>query len=209
MMTTFYLVRHALNDYIEKKVIAGWLPRVHLNDQGQQQAEQLAQLLASAPIQRIFSSPLERAHETALPLAKRLNLEIGTSPALGELKFGDWTGKGMDFLAADPRWQQWNAFRTGTRAPGGELMVETQTRFVGFMEELRAEFPDNHIALFSHGDPIRAAVMYYLGMPLDLLHRLEISLASVTVLRIGDRGPQLLSLNQLPEDGLLPRSNQS
>jgi broad specificity phosphatase PhoE len=192
--TTFYLIRHAANEYIGK-AIAGWLPGVQLNAEGQQQAEELARLLCSSPIRHIYSSPLERARETAAPLAKRLALEVRLSDAIGELKFGEWTGNKMDSLAADPRWQQWNSFRSGARAPQGEMMIETQARFVGFMEELRAAHQGSHIALFTHGDPVRAAVLYYLGMPLDFLHRIEISLASVTMLRVSDSGPELLCLN--------------
>jgi broad specificity phosphatase PhoE len=197
-MTTFYLVRHALNDHILGNVIAGWSPGVQLNEAGRRQANLTAEMLSSFPIQRIYSSPLERARETALPLASKLSLEVQVAEAIGELRFGEWTGKNIRELDGDRLWRKWNSCRSVTRAPGGDLMLETQCRFITFVEKLRAEFPGDHIALFSHGDPIRAAVLYYLGMPLDFLHRIEISLASVTIIRVGDDGPQLVCLNCLP-----------
>ena len=70
-MTTFYLIRHASNDYLTDKKIAGWLPHVHLNEKGRKEAEQMAAKLAGEPIRDVYSSPLERATETAEPLTRK------------------------------------------------------------------------------------------------------------------------------------------
>jgi probable phosphoglycerate mutase len=181
--------------------IAGRQPGVRLNAAGQKEAAQLAHGLALCKIHRIFSSPLERAHETALPLAKALGLEIQFSDALIEIQFGEWTGKRIDELDADPQWQQWNSFRSGNRVPGGESMLEVQARFVGFMEQLRRRYPGDSIVLVSHGDPIRAALLYYLGMPLDSFGRLELSPASVSILEISDQGTRAIAVNQTCRGG--------
>jgi probable phosphoglycerate mutase len=74
-MGTFLLIRHAENDFVGSGRIAGRMPGVHLNVKGREQAEQLAARLAGAGIDRIFSSPLQRALETAAPLAARLGLQ--------------------------------------------------------------------------------------------------------------------------------------
>ncbi len=193
-MATFYLIRHATHDLVGK-AIAGWTPGVHLNGEGQRQAQALARRLAKTSIHRIYCSPLERAQETAAPLARVLGLSVQTSEAIGEIQFGDWTGQPLSELAADPRWQKWNVFRSGHSVPNGESMLEVQARFVGFVQRLSTDFPDQTIALVSHGDPIRTALLYYLGLPLDSVHRVEISPASVSVLALSDSGPQLLLLN--------------
>ncbi|MBV8267425.1 MAG: histidine phosphatase family protein, partial [Planctomycetaceae bacterium] len=90
-MTTFYLIRHALTDLVDK-ALAARAPGVSLNATGRRQAERLAERLAREPIRRIFTGPLERARETAAPLALRLGLEPIVSDALDEVAFGDWTG---------------------------------------------------------------------------------------------------------------------
>jgi broad specificity phosphatase PhoE len=197
-VTTFHLIRHATNDLVGN-TIAGWHPGVHLNPEGKRQAQRLAERLRQSHIQRLYSSPLERTRETALPIAEQLGLELHLSPEIGELQFGEWTGKRFTELEMDPRWQEWNVFRNQHRIPGGETMLELQVRFVGFLQRLCADFPGECIGLVSHGDPIRSALLYYLGMPLDSFHRLEISPASVSVLAIGDDGAQILSLNQVSE----------
>ncbi len=193
-MATFYLIRHAANDTLGKTLV-GWTPGVHLNAEGHQQAERLAEYLEGEPIQQILSSPLERAVETALPLARRLGLEIQTRHELGEVQFGDWTGQSFEALAPQPAWRQWNTFRSGTAIPHGETIVEVQTRMVRQILQLQAGFPDQSIAIFSHGDPLRATVLYFLGMPLDFLHRIDIRPASVSILALSEHGPRLLCIN--------------
>lgn len=194
-MTTFYLIRHAANEFLGK-AIAGRLPGVSLNRAGQRQAEKLAVRLAREPIQGIFSSPLERAIETAVPLAKRLALDIQIADGLNEIDFGDWTRQTFKQLETLPHWQQWNSFRSGTRVPNGELMVEAQARMVAEINRLWREYPDQTLALFSHGDPIRAALAFYLGTPLDLFQRIEVDTASISVVTLSDYGPRIVCVNR-------------
>jgi probable phosphoglycerate mutase len=195
-MTTFFLIRHGANDLLDR-ALAGRLPGVHLNAHGRQQAERLAERLAQEPIRRIYSSPLERSRETAQPLADRLGLEMHLVEELNEIDFGNWAGQTLAQLDAMPRWQQFNSFRGGTRAPNGELMLETQVRIVAFMQRIAEEVDDQAVALFSHGDVIRAALLFYLGAPIDLFQRLEVSPASVSAVRLGSHGPHILFINRL------------
>ena len=193
----FYLVRHGSNDYLAKGLLAGRSPNVHLNEQGQDEAERLASALANAGVQRVFSSPLERAFQTAEPTAKRLGLRIETAPEILEIDFGDWTGKAIRDLDREPGWKSFNSYRSGTRIPNGETMLEAQSRMVGFVERLRREGRVEKVALFSHGDPIKSVLAYYLGIPLDLFTRIEISPGSYSILRLEDWGPQVVAINRL------------
>jgi probable phosphoglycerate mutase len=194
-MTKFLLIRHAANDFLDR-TLAGRLPNVCLNATGRQQAERLPDRLAGESIQQIYSSPLERAQETAQPLARRLGLEVRTAPELMELDFGDWTGRAIAEMVALPEWRQYNAFRSGCRIPNGELMIEVQARVVVFMQKLCAQHPGQAIALVSHGDVIKAALMHYLGIPIDFLARFEVGPASVSALTIWDHGPQVHYINR-------------
>ncbi len=192
--TVFYLVRHGDNDLL-RHAIAGRQPNVHLNDRGRTQAERLGDELSIRSIEAIYSSPLERAYETAQPLARKLNLPIQTSNALIELDFAEWTSKSLPELEQLETWKQWKSFRTGARIPGGESILEAQARMVAEVERLRRQHPGRALALFSHGDPIRTVLLYYLGMPLDFLQRLAISTASVSILAVDDWGARLRVFN--------------
>ena len=194
----FYLVRHGSNDYLAKALLAGRSPNVHLNEQGRAEAERLANALANAGVQRIFSSPLERAIQTAEPTARRLGLEIEITREILEIDFGDWTGKAIRDLDRDPAWKNFNSYRSGTRIPNGETMLEAQGRMIGFVEKLRREDAAQTVALFSHGDPIKSVFAYYLGIPLDLFTRIEISPGSYSILRLESWGPQVVAINRLP-----------
>jgi broad specificity phosphatase PhoE len=194
-MTTFYLIRHAANDYLTENKIAGWLPGVHLNAEGRKQSELLAERLAHEPIRAIYSSPLERACETAEPLAAKLALPVQVSEGLGEIRFGDWTDQPVAKLDATPHWQRWNAFRSSTQAPKGDLMIDAQARIVREMIRLRGEHPSTAIALVTHGDPIKAAVAYFLGVPLDLFLRIQVDPASVSIIALDDHTAKVVRLN--------------
>ena len=69
-MTTLLLIRHGENDYTKTHKMAGRLPGVHLNEKGQKQAEALGEALKEVPLNAVYASPLERAMETAQPIAE-------------------------------------------------------------------------------------------------------------------------------------------
>lgn len=193
-MTHIYLIRHAENDYVGKK-LAGWKPGVHLNEKGRRQAQALAERLAGVRLEAVYSSPLERAIETAAPLAQARRLPILRRPALGEVKYGEWTGRSLKALARTRLWRVVQFRPSAVRFPGGETFPELQMRVVGALEAIRAEHPKGAVAVVSHGDAIRVAVAHYLGVHLDLFQRIMISPASITILHLSDGLPRLLRLN--------------
>ena len=195
-MSEFYLIRHGDHDWL-KKGIAGRIPGVHLNARGTKQAEELANRLERVKFDAIYSSPLERAMESAEPTAKAKGREIKVASEILELDFGEWSGAPFEKLKNDPRWAEWNKHRSVTRMPGGELMSEVQDRAVAFLARLHAENREGIFALFSHGDVIRAAVCYFLGMPLDLLPRLDVEPASVSIVQLGPGGPRVVAVNRM------------
>jgi broad specificity phosphatase PhoE len=196
MTTTFYLVRHGSNDFFSHTLV-GRTPGIHLNEKGRREAEQVAAKLAGERLQRIFSSPLERCVETAAPLARQTGLKVETADALLEVDFGGWTGKTFAELDAQSiEWKQWNAFRSAGRAPGGESMLAVQSRMVEFVQSLRRDFAGERIALFSHGDPLRALAVYFLGTPLEFIRRIEVTPASLTIMAMTGWDVQFLCLGE-------------
>jgi broad specificity phosphatase PhoE len=155
----------------------------------------LAQRLARFPIRAVYTSPLERAFETAEGIAKSRELVPKIREGLGEFRFGEWEGRSFEELDSDPEWRRFNTTRSSVRAPGGELMIEAQTRMIAEIEEIRSEHNSDAVAIVSHGDPLRVLIAHYLGTSLDSMLRFEISPASVTVVQICDSGPRILCMN--------------
>ncbi len=204
-MTVLFLIRHAANDFVKEGKLAGWLPDVHINEEGRQQAEQLAARLEKVKLDAIYSSPLERAIETAEYLARPRELEIQVCPGLGELHLGAWEGHKIEELAKSDDWRKFQIYPSGSRPPNGETGREMQMRAVSEIEAICNAHPEGIVAVVSHSDPIKAIVAHYSGMHLDLFQRLVVSPASATVFLIGPWGPRLVRFNDAgPIDEIKP-----
>lgn len=195
-MPIILLIRHGENDYVKKNRLAGRLPGVHLNANGRKQAQALAEKLKEMPIKAIFSSPLERAMETAAPIAQTLGLEVQPRPGLMEVDFGDWQDQQLKALRRTKLWKVVQAVPSRMHFPGGEAIADAQHRICRELEEIaKGCQPKDVVACVSHSDPIKLAVAYFIGLPLDMFQRLSIAPASLTVLYLGETGSQLLNLN--------------
>jgi probable phosphomutase (TIGR03848 family) len=194
-MIKILLIRHALTDSVGKR-LSGRSRGLSLNAEGREQAQALAERITGLPIAAIYSSPLERALETAEPIAKLLDIPCFTSEDFVEIDFGKWTNYTLDELKEDPLFERFNSFRSVTRPPDGELMLEAQSRIVKGIEKLHAQHQNKTIAVISHADMIKSAVAYYAGIPLDLFHRIEISPASVSMIQLYDDTACLHLLNE-------------
>jgi probable phosphoglycerate mutase len=195
-MPIILLIRHGENEYVRKGRLAGRLPGVHLNEKGRAQAQALAEKLCGAPVKAIYSSPLERAIETAEPIAAALGLEIIPRPGLVETDVGEWQDKSIKGLSRLKLWRSVQTSPSLARFPGGESIAESQHRICQEIEGLRAQHdPKDLIICVSHADPIKMAVAFYLGMPLDTFQRLSVSPGSITALQIGEHHSHLLTLN--------------
>lgn len=177
------------------------MPGIGLSAEGLVQASGLASRLVAHPIDRIESSPVQRARETAAAIAeRRAGLDVEAVAALDELDFGEWAGLPFAELAKDPRWQAWNQERASAAAPNGERMADAQARAWTHIEATAHREPGRTIAMVSHCDIIRAVVVKVLGLSLDAVHRFDVDPASLTRLQVGSWGAKLLSLNEGTHD---------
>jgi broad specificity phosphatase PhoE len=196
MTTTLLLVRHAAHDLLGR-VLTGRMGGVGLSEEGRGQAARLAAHLVGEPLAALYTSPLERTRETAAALAERLDLKPAILEGVAEVDYGDWTGMSFADLGRDPRWAEWNGSKSTLRPPGGESLLEVQSRAVGALECVRAAHPDCAVAVVSHGDVIKAALAHYLGLPLEGIARLEVSPASLSTVAVGPWGAKVHAINQV------------
>jgi broad specificity phosphatase PhoE len=194
-VTTVHLVRHATNDYVETHRLAGRLPGVFLNEAGRTQAERLGRDSRLVGAAALFSSPLERARETIAPLSTSLGLDVLLMEELHEIDFGRWCGCDYKDLETDNDWRSFNLCRSIKRAPGGESLSDVQCRMLRAIENIRHRHTDDEVVVVSHGDPIKALLCWWMGIPLDLMQRIEIQPASISTAVLNDWGPQVKRLN--------------
>ena len=193
-LTRFYLIRHGHTAAIDH-YLAGRAESTSLTDEGQRQVARMVVAMHGVPLVAVVSSPLERTRQTAAPLARDHGLEVAVMPEFNEIDFGRWTGSAFAAIDADPRWRRYNAARSLTAAPDGELMLDVQVRAVRGVLDLRDRHDGGHVAVVSHGDVIRGLLMYLLGIPIDFVHRLDVAPARITIVDLSDDAPRVLLVN--------------
>lgn len=200
-MTRFLLVRHATTDATGRS-LAGRAAGVHVDERGRQQVQALAERFAGASIAAVYSSPIERAVDTAEPIATLLGLPVVTREDFLEIDFGQWTDRAFDELDADLGFARFNTLRSCAPVPGGEFMLQAQARMVLGLEALRVDHPGQSVVVVGHGDPIRAALAHYAGVPLDLMRRLTVDLASVSIVELEECAVRIVAINDVGRERL-------
>ena len=193
--TTILLVRHG-NTPTTGKVLPGRAKGLSLSDTGRDQAKTAAERIAAlARVDAIYCSPLERARETAAPIAAARGLKAKVDKGLLECEFGDWTGAQLSKLSKLPEWSTVQRAPSTFRFPNGESFTEMQVRMVSTLDRLRSAHPGGTIVCVSHADPIKAAVAHAVGTHLDLFQRIVISTCSISALAWSPHGPAVLAVN--------------
>lgn len=194
MVKTIHLVRHGHHALVGR-TLCGRMAGVELDGVGCRQMARCAEGISPAP-SSILTSPQERALQSARILAERFGLPIEIAPAFAELEYGDWTGRSFEELEDDARWSSWNRARASQCPPGGESMRALQRRVVEHLEQLRSNGAGDTIAIVSHAEPIRAALLHYSGIDLDQFLSIEVDPASVSTLFVDKSAIRIANINQ-------------
>lgn len=184
--------------------LAGRLPGVHLNQKGRDQAISLVKTLQKISIQAIYSSPLERAMETAAPLASERHLPIQIHPGLLDIDYGDWQWRTYKQVARTNLWKTLADKPSEVQFPEGESLLEAQERLVKTVNQIAANHGDRDVvACFTHADVVRLVTAHALNMPLDSFQRLQAAPAGITTIQFAGGHYRLIHFNLQPGDFLL------
>jgi probable phosphomutase (TIGR03848 family) len=197
--TLIVLVRHGATPTTGRE-LPGRAAGLHLSEDGRQQAEAAALRIGalqngSRGIAAVYASPLERAQETAEPIAKAVGRDVQTDEGLIELDIGEWTGLELKAARKRREWATIQRYPSGFRFPGGESFHDMQVRMVTALDRLRADHPGEIVVAVSHADPIRSVVAHALGTHLDLFQRIVVSPCSLTAVSYDQDGPLVLTVN--------------
>lgn len=195
MTNEFILVRHATCEHMDDMLL-GRIVDSPLDARGVRQAEAMAQSLRAREDLLVMTSPRQRTRQTAAAIAAANGCEVVSSLAIDELDFGRWSGRTFTQLADDADWRRWNEHRGSAATPSGERMADVQTRVLYQLRRLRQAFPGRAIAIVTHAEVIRAALLHWLDAPIDGYSRLAIHPASCSTVSIGDWGVRIDGINQ-------------
>jgi len=170
-----------------------------LSERGVAQAKQLAEALAMLPIAAVYSSPLQRAYQTALPIAARHGLEVRKADDLREGDFGMWEGYTRDEIIARGgqeaeylfAWQRDAALAP----PGGESLVDMRDRACAATTSLAQAHPGQMVVLVSHVGPVKALLCTALGAPLTSMFHIFLDPATISVVDWQDTGSVVRLVN--------------
>lgn len=201
-MATVILVRHGRTTANASGVLAGRTAGVRLDETGRGQAARTAERLAVVPLVAVVSSPLERCRQTARAILERQDGSPATPIDRGitECDYGEWQGGKLADLAREDLWKVVQQQPSAVTFPGGESLATMQARSVAAIRRHDAAAEAEHgpgavWAAVSHGDIIKSILADALGMHLDLFQRINVSPASVSIIRYGAARPDVVATN--------------
>ncbi|MGH3451773.1 MAG: histidine phosphatase family protein [Haloechinothrix sp.] len=210
-MGTVILLRHARSAANGSGTLAGRAPHVELDETGRKQAAGLVGRLAAVPLAGLVRSPMLRCAQTLTALASERALRPVEEPDLSEVDYGDWTGKQLSDLMAEPLWRVVQAHPSAAVFPGGEGLAGVQARAVAALRRhdlrITAQAGEQAIWLLcSHGDVIKSILADALGQHLDAFQRIVVDPGSISVVRYTSLRPFVLGLNDNAGDltGIVP-----
>ena len=178
-----YLVRHGETEWSRARRHTGRTD-LPLSPAGEAEARALGRHLRRLEVDRVLSSPLQRALSTARLAGFGDHPE--TTPALLEVDYGEYEGMTTPEIRASR--PGWDLFRDG--CPGGETVQAAAERAQRLLDELTMS--GGRALLFSHGHQLRILAACYLGLPPDAARHLFLGTASLSVLGIEHEWPAIL-----------------
>jgi alpha-ribazole phosphatase len=203
--TRVILVRHSEPEATLNDRCCG-SPDVALSATGREQAAALAADLARVDVVRIYASPLRRADETAAAIAARQGIPFVTLDDLRELDFGDCEGRRYDEIAASmpDLYARWMSAPTTVEFPGGESYAALRRRVIPAATSIRAEVAGRTAVVVTHGGVCRALLADVLQLRADLIFRLDVGYARVTVIDWHGEEPVVRLVNASVSDLVPP-----
>ncbi len=193
------LIRHGPTEWNASRRFQG-RSDVPLSPQGRIQAEAIAAVLALDKFERIYSSDLSRALETAAILSATQGVEVVNDRRLREFDFGEWEGMTWDeIVAAYPHLTGQGSTAAKRYAPeGGESFDQVCHRVGSFLDEVRTREPNASIAIVTHAGPLHA-IFSVLGLaqadgPADRLS-LNFTPGGITRVALEDDQVRVITLN--------------
>ena len=197
MTSRLFLVRHGETEYNRRGLALGRAD-VPLNDTGRAQAERLREALAGAPLTAVYTSPLARAFDTATSIATAHGKVVSVDDGLIEMDIGEVEGLSFPELRKQfpALAQNWGGADGPTfRMPGGERLVDVQSRAISAIEALAARHQDEAICAVTHNFVILSFLSSVLGIELAQFRRLRHGVAAIAEVDISASRSRVVRLN--------------
>jgi 2,3-bisphosphoglycerate-dependent phosphoglycerate mutase len=183
--TRLCIVRHGETDWNAQRRIQGQTD-IPLNDNGRQQALATAQGLAEQSFAAIYSSDLQRAHDTAAAAATVLGLPVQTEPGLRERHYGDFQGLTQDEIKARADYERYISRDTSFAFGNGESLASFAERIKNTLNELAQRHVGENVLVFAHGGVLDIIYRIATHRPLETARDFPIPNAALNWVEIGN-----------------------
>jgi len=183
MVEKIYLMRHGLTESNKKKIYAGGSME-GLCDKGMEELFDVAEKLEGFQIEKIISSPVRRAVQSAVIINSFLNLNIEIEDKFKEIQMGPWEGLSEDEVIKEypEEWKIWNTKPSELRINDRETLAELQFRAVDGIKRLSDKAESFVLLVVTHTAVIRVLYLYYNEMPLDEYRKIDVPNNSIFLL---------------------------
>ena len=181
-----YLVRHGRTLVNAENRLQGRIDH-SLDEVGRRQAIEIAGALRK--VDRVISSPLLRAKETAAAFNQKIDVE----PRFIELDYGDFDGL-LQNEVPEEVWKNWRS-DINYRPPNGESLAELNSRVCQVLNEIADESRERNVVVVSHVSPIKAAIAWAVGVEVSSSWRMLLDRGSISRIELSPQGPKLRGFN--------------
>ena len=192
-------LRHGQAENNTKKILAGRTPGINLTETGREQAEQAGAMLKSLNVSKIYSSPIDRAMQTASIVGKHCDVEPISDDRLIELDMGKFTMIPYNEIF-EKHGNEFLKFYEGSLEishNGVESFAEVQKRVFDIVDFVKNKHKDENVVLVTHMDPIKAIIGKVLSLQPEVLFQLIIANASLNIIKYDDQNYYLSSINSM------------
>ena len=196
-MGSIIFLRHGQAKNNTERILAGRTPGVPLTEEGVDQSEKAAKFLEEMNISAIYSSPIERAKNTAEIVGKHNSIDVKIDDRLIELDMGKFTGKPYDeiFSSHGNVFMKFYSGELEIAHNGVETFEEVKKRILGMVDHVIDNHPDENVVLVTHMDPIKAMLSTVVSFSPENLYELIIANASLNIFREYKRKFSIFGIN--------------
>ncbi len=175
MVEEIYLIRHGLTESNKKKIYAGWSDE-SLCQEGVSALVEIGKKSKKFKIEKIFSSPIQRAVQTAEIINSFLNITIEIEENLKEMKMGPWEGLSEEEVANKfpKEWRIWNLEPSKLKLDGRETLKELQIRALKAVKKISNISDCSRILAVTHVALIRVLIIYNNNLSMDNYRKIDV-----------------------------------
>ncbi len=196
-MGSIIFLRHGQAKNNTERILAGRTPGIPLTEKGVDQAEKAAKFLEEMNISTIYSSPIERAKDTAEIIGKHNSIDVRIDDRLIELDMGKFTGMPYDeiFSSHGNVFMKFYNGELEIAHNGVETFADVKKRVLGMVDHVIENHPDENVVLVTHMDPIKAMLSTIVSLSPENLYELIIANASLNIFREYKRKLSISGIN--------------